>query len=505
MKRIIPIIFLFLPLLASSQNMYNITSLLEKTPSGTARFVSMGGSMGALGGDLSVMGTNPAGTAIYRSSDFNLTVVSNVVKNSAEYEKTLMSSKYNGIDISNLGFVLAFETEGSPVKFVNFGGNYRRKADFGDNFEMLGAANGFSQQYVMDYLYGRKPFDIVNMNSGLYSGLEYNWLALLAADAGLCDADGNFLLNNDLYFPPTEIAYYSEQRGGLDVFDMNISANINDVIYVGATIGCYKLDYSRFSCYEEKYEFGNVYSLSNNYSLRGSGYDFKLGAIFRPFKYSPFKIAAYLHTPVFYKLIDSYSASIDGPYERDDFFDTSSDLCYGDDFYVSYHLKTAWKFGAAMSYTFGKYLALNAEYEYDDASATKFTDGYDIDEAQNEEISCNLKAQHTIRLGAELSFGKFALRAGYNYISSPFYKEAYKCIDNATVVDTSTEYMNRFAKNVFTFGAGYTGKYIYFDLAYMYQKQNSDFYPFYDMDYENPAAAVSTVGHSVMAGIGIRF
>ena len=158
-----------------------------------------------------------------------------------------------------------------------------------------------------------------------------------------------------------------------------------------------------------------------------------------------------------------------------------------------------------MNSPFGKYLALNAEYEYDDASATKFTDGYDIDEAQNEEISCNLKAQHTIRLGAELSFGKFALRAGYNYISSPFYKEAYKCIDNATVVDTSTEYMNRFAKNVFTFGAGYTGKYIYFDLAYMYQKQNSDFYPFYDMDYENPAAAVSTVGHSVMAGIGIRF
>ena len=505
MKRIIFVIFLFLPLLASSQNMYNITSLLEKTPSGTARFVSMGGSMGALGGDLSVMGTNPAGTAIYRSSDINLAGVFDVVRNNAVYEKTSISSKYNGADLSNLGFVVAFETENSLVKYVNFGANFRRKANICDNFEMLGAANGFSQQYVMDYLYSGKPFDVTNMEPGMYSGLEYNWLALLAADAGLCDDNGNFLSKNNLIFPPAELSYYSDQRGSLDAFDINMSANINDVIYVGATVGYHKINYSRFSYYEEKDELGNIYSLKNDYSLRGSGFDFKLGTIIRPFRYSPFKIAAYIHTPVLYNLVDTYSASIDGPYESDDMFDTSSEQCNGEDFYVSYSLMTPWKIGAAISYTFGRRLALNAEYEYDNASATNFTGEYDVDVAQNEEISYNLKAQHTIRLGAELSLGKFALRAGYNYISSPFDKEAYKCIDNATVVDTSTEYMNRFGKNVFTFGGGYAGKYMYFDIAYMCQVQNAEFYPFYDMDYVNPAASVATVGHSIMAGVGIRF
>ena len=497
---------MFLPLVASSQNMYNITNLLEKNPNGTARFVSMGGAMGALGGDLSVMGTNPAGTAIYRSSDFNLTGVLDIVKNSTEYEGTYMSAKYNGSALNNMGFVIAIETEESPVKFVNFGVNFRREASFCDNFEMSGAANGYSQQYVMDCLYRTAPFDVGKMTSDSYTGLEYNWLALLAADAGLCDIDGNFLSKEGKpILAPTELSYYGEQRGSHDVFDMNISTNINDVIYIGATVGYHKLDYSRYSCYKEKDELGDIYSLQNRYKLRGSGFDFKLGAIFRPFKYSPFKVAAYLHTPVFYKLTDVYSASIDGPSEADDFFETTSDLCYGDDFYVSYSLKTAWKFGAAVSYTFGKFLALNAEYEYDDITATKFTDGYKIDMAQNEEISYNLKALHTIRLGAELSLGKFALRAGYNYITSPFYKDAYKCIDNATIVDTSTEYMNRFGKNVFTFGGGYAGKYLYFDIAYMCQKQNSDFYPFYDVDYINPAATVSTVKQSIMAGIGVRF
>ena len=36
---------------------------------GTARYVGMGGALGALGADLSVMSSNPAGTGLYRKSD----------------------------------------------------------------------------------------------------------------------------------------------------------------------------------------------------------------------------------------------------------------------------------------------------------------------------------------------------------------------------------------------------------------------------------------------------
>ncbi|MBQ5888371.1 MAG: TonB-dependent receptor, partial [Bacteroidaceae bacterium] len=69
MKRLLYILFL-LPLGLSAQNMYNVSSLLDKELIGTARFVGMGGSMSSLGADLSTMGTNPAGMAMYRSSDF---------------------------------------------------------------------------------------------------------------------------------------------------------------------------------------------------------------------------------------------------------------------------------------------------------------------------------------------------------------------------------------------------------------------------------------------------
>ena len=40
---------------------------------GTARYVGMGGAMGALGADLGVMGWNPAGIGLYRKSDVGLT------------------------------------------------------------------------------------------------------------------------------------------------------------------------------------------------------------------------------------------------------------------------------------------------------------------------------------------------------------------------------------------------------------------------------------------------
>ena len=506
MKRLIYIIFFVLPLMATSQNMYNITNLLENDPSGTARFVSMGGSMGALGGDLSVMGTNPAGTAVYRSCDFNLTGIFDIVNNNAKYGKTAVPLSCNGTNLSNLGFIIACEVDEHLVKYVNFGGNFRRKINMRRDFEMQGAAGGYSQQYVFDYLYKQNPFTLGGVTSEMYNDFQYCWLTMLASDAGMGDDDGNFLLNADgtkLIYNPTWLGYYSEERGGLNEFDMNLSVNINDRVYVGASLGCHILDYSRYSFYYEDENNYAIYSLSNDYRVTGAGYDFKLGAIFRPFeKLMPLRVGLFVHTPVFYNLLDCNSAAMEGPGEY--FADTRSEDCYGDDLYTAYGLKTPWRLGAAMSYTFGRSLALNAEYEYANAASISFTGRGNLYEAQNYEIAGNLKKQHTVRIGAEYVLSNFAFRAGYNYISSPFYDNAYKCIDNTSFTETSTEYMNKYSKNIVTLGVGYTAKFWYIDVAYMYQTQKADFYPF---DYGNkiPVTKVKTVGNSIIAGVGFCF
>ena len=55
-----------------AQTSYEAAALLDTDLGGTARFVGMGGAMSALGADLSVMGTNPAGIGLNRSWDLGM-------------------------------------------------------------------------------------------------------------------------------------------------------------------------------------------------------------------------------------------------------------------------------------------------------------------------------------------------------------------------------------------------------------------------------------------------
>ena len=513
MKRFIYTILLILPIVLNAQNMYNITGLLDNELSGTARFVGMGGSMGALGGNISVMGTNPAGIAVYRSSDFYISGAMGVVNNNTTFNNTSLSESEMSLPLNNLGFVLACEFDDSPVRFFNFGIDHRRKGNLRSKFAMEGDPAGYSQQYVINYLYNQNPFDINQITENSYSDLKNSWLPLLAADVDICDADSNFLVypaghkrEGELVYSPNYTGYYSEQRGGITVTDFNISANICDQVYIGATVGYHYVDYSRYSSYYEADDEGDIYTIKNDYRMTGSGVDLKLGAIFRPFKYSPFKVGITAHTPVYYSLMDISSATMYGPYDNMVFSTNSSD-CYGDDFRIAYSLRTPWRLGAAVSYTFGQYLALNAEYEYADWATTRFSQRTKVGKAQNEEISYNLKSQHTVRFGAEFNINCFALRVGYNYVSAPFYDDAYKYMDNASLIETSTEYLNKFDKHVATVGLGWAGKLFYFDLAYMCQMQKSKFFPYYDIEIDAAPMAtdVRTKSHSLVAGVGIRF
>ena len=45
-----------------AQDSYDAQTFANSDLNGSARFVAMGGALGALGGDVSVMSTNPAGT-----------------------------------------------------------------------------------------------------------------------------------------------------------------------------------------------------------------------------------------------------------------------------------------------------------------------------------------------------------------------------------------------------------------------------------------------------------
>lgn len=75
-----------------SQNEIDALRYSTLTYGGTARFSAMGGAFGALGADLSNMGINPAGVALFSKTEFAFTPC--IFNNSS-------SVTYNGTSISD--------------------------------------------------------------------------------------------------------------------------------------------------------------------------------------------------------------------------------------------------------------------------------------------------------------------------------------------------------------------------------------------------------------------
>ena len=136
---------------AQAQDIYKVEAVAGSDLNGTARFVGMGGAMGALGADLSVIGTNPAGIGLYRSSDVALSA-SALVQPGAESFHDVDKARPS---FDQMGFVYAAKVRGGALRFVNFGFNYHKSRNY-KNYIGTGpvATGGLSQSMqMMDLAY----------------------------------------------------------------------------------------------------------------------------------------------------------------------------------------------------------------------------------------------------------------------------------------------------------------------------------------------------------------
>ncbi len=134
MKKQILLLVSFLSMGVAAQNSYDPIRFIDDDITGTARFVGMGGAMSALGTDISVISTNPAGIGLYRSNDIVMSMGLNTVKNSADFGGYSMKSNNTSFSIDDIGFVLAMNPQLGSFKYVNFAVNYRRRNNFSNRF-----------------------------------------------------------------------------------------------------------------------------------------------------------------------------------------------------------------------------------------------------------------------------------------------------------------------------------------------------------------------------------
>lgn len=546
-----------------AQTVYDGAKLTGKDLNGTARFVGMGGAMGALGGDISTIGTNPAGIGIYRSNDFMTSFGFSSYGTDSKYEGNKWNSNKIKGSFDNVGFVFASKIgNATALRYVNFGFNYHKAKSFYKNMSMQGNLGPYSQT---DYM-AQQADGILTWGENPYTNNEFGWLSVLGYDSYLITdlisqkgLDEILKANPDyknyepymhenrqvenldgerMYRTPGEYGgmYYngdaifrSEERGGIDEYDFNVAFNISDRVYLGLTIGAYAVNYSKYTFYDEDYGNQQGYNLQSWNKIHGSGFDIKLGAIVRPFEYSPLRIGLAVHTPTFYNLDYKTSARVEsdvlnyldipnksnvasgeiGLYDVD-----TRDEIYGD-MVREFRLQTPWTYNISLGYTIGKSWALGAEYEYMDYSTMKFKDpdGYAAGMEFENSTTPMMKGVHTLRLGAEYKvIPQFAIRAGYNYSTAVFHGDAYKDLP-VNSIETDTDFANTKALSNYTLGIGYRGDIFYADLAYKFSMYKENFFPFTNSYIEDGepkigspfATKVTNTRSQVLFTLGMRF
>ena len=357
-----------------AQTVYDAVDFSTKDLDGTARFVGMGGAMGALGGDISTMGTNPAGIGIYRSNDVSLSFGYSALSTEAKYLGNTYDASKNRWNLDNIGLVFSTKIGNqTTLRYVNFGFNYHKAKNFNRNMWMAGDLQGHSQLFqIAGMTDGLKPEDW--NNGAIFNNNDIGWLSALGWEGYLVspsitdvetkypyrnengqqyyiDRDNNLTLdpvgadgkpnsmayeNYDFYTTvagemPYLREYRSHESGGLDQYDFNVAFNLSDRVYLGLTIGAYDLDYNKYTLYNEDSQGrdGAGYKLESYNNVSGGGVDFKFGAIIRPFQYSPLRIGLAIHTPIFYKLTHTTSAVLTSDF-AEDVIDTRNYLKGGD-------------------------------------------------------------------------------------------------------------------------------------------------------------------------------
>ncbi len=521
-----------------AQTVYDITPIMTNELNGTARFVGMGGAMGALGGDITTIGTNPAGIGIYRSNDVAVSLSYNDIQSKGSFNGTTTKDSRSRLSFDQIGFVYSNKVgNNTSLRFVNFGFNYRKQNNFNKRFAMQGNMEGASQTGYMAYQTAQSGatfdsfMDMISLPANeeykAYENDKFGWLSVMGGRTGLVDAaevttdDGT----KETWFYGWDgdyASYRSETKGGVNVYDFNVSFNVEDRFYFGLTIGAYDVDYSRYSVYGEDLYRGSdagdlaaSYSFEHWYNTDGSGVDVKLGFIVRPFEYSPLRLGFAVHTPTWYSLTESYSARLRSEYDwvnannQIERYNAETDSYdgWGGNVVNDYELTTPWKFNLSAGYTIGTSVALGAEYEYADYSSAKLknADGYEDSYmvTQNSFIKEDLKGVHTLRLGVEAKLvPEFSVRAGYNFSSAMYNKNAYKELSPYTT-RTDTQYANSFATNTFAVGLGYRLSNFYADMAYVYSMQKSDFYSYDDASL--PATKMKDDKSRVLLTLGVKF
>ena len=434
------IIFAFTVLLfAGTAKAQNVTDALRYSVNelnGSARFRAMSGAFGALGGDLSGLSVNPAGSAVFLKSFAGATLDFETLSNETTFMNGLTSSKNSNVDFGQAGAAFVFTTSDEENNWKKFtlAFNFNKDASLDRDFTAAGVNTRSIDQYFLSHAQG-VPLDLLvpledETVSELYSFLGENegfsaQQAMLGYQAFIISAEDPEDFENTAYFSEVgpgsfdqEYAYVASGLNGR--FAFNFASQYKDFLYLGLNLNAHFIDYERVTSF---FETNNNADSSINEILfeetlrtMGNGFSFQLGTIAR--LGSSLRAGLAYQSPVWYNIAEETTQFL-----RTDSAEFGSAVVDPDvvNVYPEYKLQTPAEYTASMAYLFGNHALVSLGYSYKDYSTTRFKPQDDpAFDFQNQLMSTELGGSSTIRIGGEYRFNELSLRAGYRMQDSPY-------------------------------------------------------------------------------------
>lgn len=435
MKRYITFITLLACAISTAQNMNDVLRFGTENLQGTARFQGMSGAFGALGGDLSALNINPAGSAVFNNSLFTVSGTNYARDNFATYFNDSNGTKTNDLDINQIGGVMVLKTvnDESKWKKISLAINYDVVQNLNDRFKVRGTSNQGIDNYFLSYAQGT-PFGSILLQDGeliedayLAIGSQQGFVdqqAFLGYYGGLIDPESEEDANTD-YVSTSEYATVNQEfernsTGYNNKFTLNASTQYGNKLYLGASINFHNIIYDRYDYfYENGYEASSPIqftSFDNYLHTEGSGFSFSLGAIAKLNEFV--RIGGSYQSPTWYRLTDDTAQRVNSDLADQDIGFIDFGIV---NLFDTYRIKVPEKLTGSLAVVFGKNGLLSFDYGFQDMSKAELRPNSDASFALiNNQIANELSAVSSFRLGGEYRICQFSLRGGYRMEQSPY-------------------------------------------------------------------------------------
>mgnify|MGYP001053610622 CR=1 FL=1 len=531
-NKILSALLLCFPALMTAQTAFDIYSISQNELRGTARYVSMAGAYGALGGDLSSISLNPGGIGVYRSSDIGITIDLDIYSSKAGNSEMTKTDRFK-VYANNVGYVGTKRFNSEIVPNINWGFTYNRIASFNKHYRgrISNLSTSFSN-YVAGVTnsYGWTREDLAYGSTfDPYLDGSANWMSILAFDSYMMNqlsAETGF---QGLYGDGTtgSAAFETHETGGINEYAFSFGGNLCNKFYWGINFGITSFDRTTTTYYGESLD--NAYVVTNtgdetiregtadygiyNYEyLKGNGYNVKLGIIYKPIQ--ELRLGFAFHTPTFYSFDAEYYTENEYSYANSEgTLQDFNGVNEGYNDYYSFKANTPWKFVASAAAVLGGRGIVSMDYEYTGYDTMGAEDYYgDANIGTNNDIDDYYKPSHAIKIGGELRLtNNVSVRCGYSYKTSPIENGLKNNFENVNTTLMPASYvLDDWTQHV-TAGIGYRNNWFYADLAYVFRNEKSEYHAFspvvdgFSVIEGSPSAKLYNRNNHIVISMGVRF